>query len=158
VRRFFDVLSRIDMVFKEYRAPFRGKTSLVNFFWGSFDLALTRYSGRAVEPPAGAGVIMREGADAEVICSGFWPGSARGPAPNFFGYAAPPPPGIEKESVRPAAAHWDPAIKEFLLPYDDVRKAASPRRSILEFCESVYEAGARLGRWPESLLAGQSDG
>ena len=152
VRRFFDVLSRIDIVFKEHRAPFRGKTSLVNFFWGTFDLALTRYSGRAVKPPAGAGVIMRKGADAEVICSGFWPGSARVPAPNFFGYAAPAPPGIEKEAVRPAGAHWDPAIKEFLLPYDEVRKAASPRREILDFCESVYAAGARLARWDEALI------
>ena len=152
VRRFFDVLSRIDMAFKEHRAPFRGKTSLVNFFWGTFDMALTRYSGRSVEPPANAGVIMRKGADAEVICTGFWPGNAKVPAPNFFGYAAPPPPGIEKESMRPAAAHWDPAIREFLLPYDDIRQAHSPRLAILEFCESVYEAGARLGRWPEGLL------
>jgi Family of unknown function (DUF5996) len=153
VRRFFDVLSRIDIVFKEHRAQFRGKTSLVNFFWGSFDLALTRYSGRAVRPRENAGVIERKGGDAEVICAGFWPGSARVPAPNFFGYAAPAPAGIEKETLRPEAAHWDAAIKEFLLPYDDVRRAASPRREILDFCESVYAAGARLGRWPEGLSA-----
>jgi len=152
VTRFFDVLSRIDIVFKEYRAPFRGKTSLVNFFWGSFDLALTRYSGRAVKPRQNAGVIERKGGDAEVICAGFWPGNARVPAPNFFGYAAPAPSGIEKEAVRPAGARWDPAIKEFLLPYDDVRKAAYPRQEILDFCESVYSAAARLGHWDEGLI------
>jgi hypothetical protein len=151
VTRFFDVLSRIDIVLKEYRAPFRGKTSLVNFFWGTFDLALLRYSGRAVTPRAAAGVIERKGGDAEVICAGFWPGSARVPAPNFFGYAAPAPAGIEKETLRPGGAHWDAAIKEFLLPYDDVRRAASPRREILDFCESLYAAGARLARWPEAL-------
>ena len=152
VSRFFDVVSRIDIVLKEYRAPFRGKTSPVNFFWGSFDLALTRYSGRAVKARQDAGVIERKGGDAEVICVGFWPGNARVPAPNFFGYAAPPPPGIEKEKVRPAGAHWDPAIREFLLPYDDVRGATSPRQAILDFCESVFAAGARLGKWDGRLL------
>ena len=153
VRRFFDLLARIDIVFREFRAPFRGKTSLVNFFWGTFDLALTRYSGRSAQPPANSGVIMRKGADAEVICVGFWPGNAKVPAPNFFGYAWPAPEGIEKETLRPESAHWDPAIREFLLPYDDVRRAASPRQAILDFCESVYSAGARLARWDGDLLA-----
>jgi hypothetical protein len=150
--RFFRVLSEIDLVFKEHRSRFRGKTSLVNFFWGTFDLALTRYSGRAIEPPSNAGVIARRGADAEVICSGFWPGNAQVPAPSFFGYAAPAPAGIEKETVRPEGARWNPAVREFLLPYEDVRRAASPREAILEFCESVYAAGSRLGRWDKSLL------
>ena len=154
--RFFHVLSQIDLVFKEHRSRFRGKTSLVNFFWGTFDLALTRYSGRAVEPPLNAGIIMRRGADAEVICTGFWPGNAQVPAPTLFGYAAPAPAGIEKEAVRPAGAFWDPSIKEFLLPYDDVRKAPSPRDTILEFCESVYAVGARLGRWDEGLVFDQA--
>jgi uncharacterized protein DUF5996 len=153
--RFFRALSRIDLVFKEHRARFRGKTSLVNFFWGTFDLALTRYSGRAVEPPLYAGVIGRRGGDAEVICVGFWPGNAKVPAPNFFGYAAPAPAGIEKEILRPASAHWDPTIREFLLPYDDVRSSASPREAILEFCDTVYAAGARLGRWDKDLLVDQ---
>jgi hypothetical protein len=150
--RFFQVLSRVDLVFKEHRSRFRGKTSLVSFFWGTFDLALLRYSGRAVEPPKNGGIIMRRGADAEVICTGFWPGNDQVPAPTFFGYTSPPPPGIETERLRPAGAHWDPSIKEFLLPYDEVRKAASPRVAILEFCESVYAAGARLAHWDERLL------
>lgn len=153
VTRFFKALSQIDLVFREHRAKFRGKTSLVNFFWGTFDLALTRYSGRSVEPPGNAGVIMRRGGDAEVICVGFWPGNSRRPSPNFFGYAAPAPAGIEKERVRPAGADWDSSIGEFLLPYDDVRSASSPRGALLQFCESVYAAGAKLAGWDESLLA-----
>ena len=150
--RFFRVLSQVDLVFKEHRSRFRGKASPVSFFWGTFDLALLRYSGRAVEPPKSGGIIMRRGADAEVICAGFWPGNEQVPAPTFFGYVAPPPPGIEKERPRPAGAHWDPAIREFLLPYDEVRKAPSPRVAIVEFCESVYAAGARLASWDKNLL------
>jgi hypothetical protein len=150
--RFFHVLSGIDMVFKEHRSRFRGKTSLVNFFWGTFDLALLRYSGRALEPPVNGGVIMRRGADAEVICVGFWPGNAQVRAPTFFGYSFPAPAGIEKEAVRPTHAHWDPAAREFLLPYDDVRRAQSPSRALLDFCESVYDVGARLGRWDKDLV------
>ena len=150
--RFFQVLSPIDLVFKEHRSRFRGKTSLVNFFWGTFDLALSRYSGRAVEPPANAGIIARLGGDAEVICTGFWPGNEQVQAPAFFGYAFPAPTGIEMEAVRPAGARWDPVVREFLLPYDEVRSTLSPREAILEFCESVYAVGARLGRWDGSLV------
>ncbi len=152
VTRFFDALSQIDLVLKEHRATFRGKTSLVNFFWGTFDLAMTRYSGRSLEPPSSGGVIRRRGADAEVICVGFWPGNSRVPAPHFFGYAAPQPAGIEKEPIRPQGAHWDPTIREFLLPYDEVRSAASPRAALLEFCESVYTAGATLADWDKTLV------
>jgi hypothetical protein len=154
--QFFRVLSQIDLVFKEYRSRFRGKTSLVNFFWGTFDLSLTRYSGRAVEPPKDAGIIVRRGGDAEVICVGFWPGNVQVPAPSFFGYAWPAPKGLEKEPVRPAGAHWDPDVREFLLPYDEVRKAGSPRQAILDFCDSVYEVGARVARWDERLVIEQS--
>ena len=150
--RFFHVLSEIDLVFKEHRAHFRGKTSLVHFFWGTFDLALTRYSGRPAEPPASAGRIYRLSADAELICVGFWPGNAQVPQPAFFGYVYPKPPGIEREPIRPAAAHWDPAAAEFLLSYDDVRRASTPRDAVLEFCESVYAAGARLARWDAGLV------
>jgi len=152
--RFFNVLSAVDLVLKEHRARFRGKTSLVNFFWGTFDLAMTRYSGRAVEPPADADVIYRLGADAEVICVGFWPGNATVPMPAFFGYAYPSPAGMEAERLEPSAARWEPALREFLLPYDDVRRAGSPRDAILEFCESVYAAGARLAQWDPALVIG----
>jgi hypothetical protein len=149
--RFFHVLSGIDLVFKEHRARFRGKTSPVNFFWGTFDLALTRYSGRAIEPPANEGIIRRLSGDAEVICVGFWPGNDRLPIPAFFGYAYPSPPGLEEEQLQPSAARWDPAAGEFILPYDDVRRSASPREAILEFCESLYAAGSRLARWDPAL-------
>lgn len=150
--RFFQVLSGIDLVLKEHRSRFRGKTSLVNFFWGTFDLALTRYSGRAVDPPADAGIIRRLGGDAEVLCVGFWPGNDRLPAPAFYGYGYPSPPGLELEKLKPSAAQWDPAAGEFILPYDDVRRTGSPREAILEFSESVYAAGSRLARWDPSLV------
>lgn len=150
--RFFRVLSATDLALKEHRARFRGKTSPVSFFWGTFDLALSRYSGRAVEPPAHAGVIRRLGGDAEVICVGFWPGNARVPMPAFFGYTYPGLPGMEEERLRPAAARWDPAVGEFLLPYEDVRRSASPRDAILDFCESLYAAGARRARWDPGLV------
>ena len=149
--RFFQVLSHIDLVLKEYRARFRGKTSLVNFFWGTFDLVVTRYSGRAVEPPQGAGIIHRLSGDAEVICAGFWPGNAQVPAPTFFGYAYPKPPGMETEGLNPASARWSPEVGEFLLPYDDVRQSSSPADAILEFCESLYSAAARLAQWDPTL-------
>ena len=150
--RFFSVLSAIDLVLKEHRARFRGKTSLVSFFWGTFDLVLTRYSGRSVEPPAEAGIIRRLGGDAEIACAGFWPGNAQVSAPTFFGYVYPRPEGIESERLAPDAAHWDPRVGEFLLPYDDLRRASSPRDAILDFCESLYAAGARLGRWDPGLV------
>ncbi len=152
--RFFHVLSNIDLVFKEHRSHFRGRTSLVQFFWGTFDLALNRYSGRPVAAPPKAGTINRLGGDAELICVGFWPGNPQVPQPAFFGYASPKPPGIEQEPVRPSAAHWDAPLGEFLLPYDDVRQASSPKDAILEFCESVYAAGARMTAWdPELVIA-----
>jgi len=153
--RFFQVLSRIDLVLKEHRAHFRGRTSPVHFFWGTFDLALARYSGRQVEPPANAGSIFRLGGDAELICVGFWPGNAGVPAPSFFGYAYPKPPAIEEEPVQPRAARWDAAAGEFLLPYDDVRRASSPKEEILEFCEAVYAAGSRLAGWDPGVLIGR---
>ncbi len=152
VTRFFHVLSGIDLVFKQHRANFCGRTSLVQFFWGTFDLALARYSGRPAQPPAGAGRIYRLGGDAELICVGFWPGNLKVPQPAFFGYPYPMLPGIEQESIRPSAAHWNPTVGEFLLPYDDVRRASSPEDAILEFGESVYAACARLADWDPALV------
>ena len=152
VSRFFQVLSRVDLVFKEHRAPFVGRTSLVHFFWGSFDLALTRFSGRRLAPPPGAGTIERYASDAEQICVGFWPGNEQHPEAAFFAYAAPKPAGIEAATIRPAAAAWNDQIGEFLLSYDAVREAPDSRRAILDFLESTYEAGAsRLG-WSSDLI------
>jgi hypothetical protein len=152
--RFFQVLSRIDLVLKRHRAAFRGRTSLVNFFWGTFDLSLTRYSGRRVEAPAGAGVIHRVSADAEAIAVGFWPGNTQVPMPAFFGYAYPKPDGLEAETIGPAGARWDERLGEFILPYEEVRSASPPQDALLEFCRSVYDASARLAGWDSTLVRG----
>jgi hypothetical protein len=154
--RFFHVLAQADLVLKEHRARFRGRTSPVHFFWGSFDLATTRYSGRPAEPPPGAGVIARRSEDAEQICAGFWPGSATFPEAAFYSYTYPKPDGIEEQRIGPPQAIWDPKLGEFALLYKDARKAASPRDAILDFCESTYAAGARLRDWDPALVVEQS--
>jgi hypothetical protein len=145
--RFLQVLLQADLVLKEHRSRFRGRASPVHFFWGTFDLANSRYSGRSVTPPSDAGYIERLGGDAEVACAGFWPGSERYPRAAFYAYTYPKPDGIEKE-----AAGWSAELGEFALPYDEVRNSASPRERILNFFESTYEAGARLGRWDPGLV------
>jgi hypothetical protein len=150
--RFWRVLSQVDLVLKAHRARFRGRTSPVQFFWGTFDLALVRFSGRAVEPPPGAGLLERVGGDAEQICAGFWPGHARFPRAAFFAYAYPKPDGIEEQTISPPDAGWNSDLGEFALEYDDLRKSASPRDAILQFCESTYAAGARLRGWDPTLL------
>jgi hypothetical protein len=146
--RFWRVLLQADLVLKEHRSRYRGRTSPVHFFWGSFDLANTRYSGRAATPPPGVGRMERLGGDAEVACAGFWPGNARYPRAAFYAYTYPKPDGIENET-----AGWSPELGEFALPYDDVRTSASPREAILRFFESTYEAGARLGDWDPTFVA-----
>ncbi|HEV3102509.1 MAG TPA: DUF5996 family protein [Candidatus Dormibacteraeota bacterium] len=150
--RFWRVLSRVDLVLKEHRARYRGRTSPVEFFWGSFDLAIVRFSGRAIDPPPGAGLLERVGGDAEQICAGFWPGHARFPRPAFFAYTYPKPDGIEEQAISPPNAGWNSDLGEFALEYDDVRKSASPRDAILQFCESTYAAGARLRGWDPTLV------
>jgi len=151
-RRFFQVLSMVDVVMKEHRASFRGRTTPVQFFWGTFDLALTRYSGRAIEPPLDAGVIRRFGGDAEVICAGWWPGDQRSPLPAFFAYGYPAPEGIERVTVRPRDAAWSQAAGEFLLPYDAVRSSGDPRQAIHEFLNSTFGGAARLMGWATELM------
>jgi hypothetical protein len=149
--RFWRALVSVDAVMKEHRAQFRGKTSPVQFFWGSFDLAYTRYSGRLLEPPADADVIMRYSHDAEQICAGFWPGNATSPEPAFFAYTFPSPAGIEDALVRPDAGGWHTELGEFLLPYAAVRTADDPRAVLLDFLESTYRAGATLAQWDPAL-------
>jgi len=150
-RRFFQVLSMVDVVMKEHRAAFRGRTTQVQFFWGTFDLALTRYSGRAVEPPSGAGIIRRLGGDAEVICAGWWAGDQRVKYPALFAYGYPAPDGIERVPVQPREAEWSSAAGEFLLPYDAVRSSREPRRAIHEFLNSTYRGAASLMGWSSEL-------
>lgn len=153
--RFWRVLSQVDLVMKEHRARFEGRTSPVHFFWGSFDLANTRFSGRSAAPPAGAGLLARRSEDAEQICAGFWPGDARFPRAAFYSYTYPKPEGIESTAIKPAEAGWNSELGEFALSYDDVRGSASPREAILQFFESTYAAGARLSGWDPGLVGGQ---
>jgi len=149
-KRFFHVLSQVDVVLKEHRSKFNGKAPPVHFFWGSFDLVGSRFSGRRVTPPPEAGTIERYGGDAEQICGGFWPGHPQFPRPAFFAYGYPKPDGIEGASIRPEGAGWDADIGEFLFPYDAMRAASDPRRALLDFLESTYDVcGQHMGWSPD---------
>ncbi len=151
-QRFWRVLVSADEVLKEFRSRFIGKASPVHFFWGSFDLAVTRFSGRRAPEREGADSITREAYSHEVISAGFWPGGGEVKDAAFYCYAAPEPSGFAQRPVRPQAAFYHPNLKEFLLMYDAVRGAASPSNTLLEFLESTYEAGADLGKWDRLAL------
>jgi Family of unknown function (DUF5996) len=151
-QRFWQVLLQTDRVLKKFRTAFLGKASPVHFFWGSFDLAVTRFSGRRAPPMPDADSITREGYSHEVSSVGWWPGDAATPYPAFYAYAAPEPAGFGQAPVRPAAAFYDRETGQFRLKYDEVRRAASPRQVLLEFCQTTYEAAATLGRWARADL------
>lgn len=148
--RLWRILLSTSMVFEEFRSRYMGKASPVHFFWGSFDLAYTRFSGR-VAPPR-KGVITSEAYSHECSSVGWWPGGGDVKGPAFYAYAAPPPPDYGRQRVRPEAAHYDDKLGEFILMYDDVRRAPSPREAILDFAQSAYEACANLGKWDRKLL------
>jgi hypothetical protein len=150
--RFWRILILCENIFQEFRAGFLGKSSPVHFFWGSFDLCVTRFSGRRAPERPGADSITREAYSHEVISAGFWPGGGDIKGPAFYAYAAPEPPGFSEQPVLPAAAFYHPQMKEFLLTYDDVRRADSPRKALLGFLRSTYEAGAKLGKWDREEL------
>ncbi len=156
--RFWRVLRSIEPVFERFRAGFRGKCSPVHFFWGSFDLAVTRFSGRRA-PPRGPSIIERDAYDEECISVGFWPGDAWNvlgePTVDalFYSYASPEPAGFAGERVRPGEARYSAGLKEFILPYEDIRRAHDPAVAILEFAQSTYDGGARLGGWDARALA-----
>jgi hypothetical protein len=157
VRRFFEALVQVDRVFKEFRTAFLGKATPVHLFWGSFDLAVTRFSGRpAPRHPGGVpglpDAVTREAYSHEVSSAGFWPGGSGVESAAFYSYAYPSPEGFGKAKVRPAAASFDAKLGEFLLPYDAVRKAPDPRSELMEFLRSTYEAAAELGRWDRGGL------
>jgi Family of unknown function (DUF5996) len=151
-QRFWHILVQTDTVLKRYRSPFLGKSSPVHFFWGGFDLALTVFSGRRAPERPGADRIMREGSSHEEISCGFWPGDERFPTPAFYSYTLPEPPGLKTTTIRPAAAFYSQELGEFVLRYDDVRRAFSPERALLEFFQSTYEAGATLAKWDREAL------
>jgi hypothetical protein len=148
--RFWHILVSSSKVMERFRAKFLGKCSPVHFFWGSFDLACTRFSGHPAPPRKGA--ISGRAYSHEVCSAGFWPGGAAIDGPAYYSYTIPPPAGIERQTIRPAAARWDPKLGEFILMYDDVRRAESPEQALYEFLESTYDAGASLGKWDRSLL------
>jgi hypothetical protein len=150
--RFWRILARIDLVLKEHRGRFRGRSSPVSFWWGTFDLSVARFSGRPVEPPLDWGIIRRVGGDAEEWSVGFWPGSAALHEPAFFAYAYPKPDGIEDAVIHPALAAWNPALGEFILPYDAVRRSSDPRQAILDFAESTFIAGTSWQRWDPAVV------
>jgi uncharacterized protein DUF5996 len=150
--RYWRLLARIDLVLKEHRGRFRGKVSPVSFWWGTFDLAVARFSGRPAQPPTGSGIIRRVGGDAEQACVGFWPGNEQFREPAFFAYTYPKPAGIEQVTIGPQGAGWNPSIGEFILPYESVRQSTDPRKAILDFAESTFQAGASRQRWDPALL------
>jgi hypothetical protein len=150
--RFWHILVWVDEVFKEFRAPFLGKASPVHFFWGSFDLAVTRFSGRKAPPRPGADPVTREAYSHEVSSAGFWPGGGNITGPAFYSYAAPEPDGFAAYKVQPPAAFYHPELKEFLLMYDDVRNAESPRDALMQFLQTTYDAAAMLGKWDRQAL------
>ena len=152
VNKFWRITVWVDQVFKEFRAGFIGKVSPVHFFWGSFDLAVTRFSGRPAPERPGADPITREAYSHEVSSAGFWPGGGDIKGPAFYSYAAPEPAGFAEQKVQPQAAFYHPQFKEFLLMYDDVRSAASPKVALMGFLESTYDAAANLGKWDRKAL------
>jgi hypothetical protein len=137
---------------ERYRTPFVGKSSPVNFWWGSFDLATARFSGRKAPPRKWPTRWMTLAADQEEALAGFWPGNARLPEPTFVAYTAPEPPGCRVAAIRPDAAFFHPELAEFVLPYDKVREADDPEQVILDFFNSTYESGASLAGWDRAAL------
>jgi hypothetical protein len=155
--RLLCALASIEPVFERFRACFVGKSSPVHFFWGSFDLAVTRFSGRKA-PPHPGGVpglpdrITREAYSHEVSSAGFWPGGVTEAAPIFYSYAYPEPDGFRKASVQPDAARFDTELGEFVLPYEAVRSSNDPEAALTAFLQSTYDAAANLAKWDREAL------
>jgi hypothetical protein len=156
VTRFWRALVQIDQVFTVFRSRFLGKASPVHFFWGSFDLAVTRFSGRSAPPPPSnpniPDFINREAYSHEVSSCGFWPGNGGFGRPAFYSYAYPAPAGFADAAIATPGAYYSKEIGEFILPYDAVREAEAPREILLDFLESTYQAAANLGNWDRAAL------
>jgi hypothetical protein len=156
--RFWRAAVKMDEVLKEFRSRFIGKVSPVHFFWGSFDLAVTRFSGRPAPPREGADLITREAYSHEVISHGWWPGSKDMEAA-FYSYTTPEPAGladaVSQGKILPAQTFYNSEMKEFFLLYDDVRKSTSPEKALMDFCQTTYEAGANLAGWDRAALERQ---
>lgn len=159
-QRFWRILVQSARVLDRFRTSFIGKCSPVHFFWGSFDLAVTRFSGRPASPlPSGSGSVPNMPASVvldayshEVSSAGFWPGGQGVDDPAFYSYAAPSPPGFDTAAVRSAQAFWSRDLNQYLLPYDAVRTAGEPEETLMEFLISTYEAAASAGNWDRAAL------
>jgi hypothetical protein len=156
-QRFWRALVQVDRVFKKFRAGFIGKASPVHFFWGSFDLAVTRFSGRPAprytgKVPGLSTAVMAEAYSHEVSSAGFWPGGGGIDHASFYSYAYPPPEGFKSAPVSPAGAYFDDKLGEFLLPYDEVRGAPDPEATLLSFLRSTYAAAADAAHWDREAL------
>ncbi len=159
VERFFDVLRQADRVLKEHRSRFLGKSSPSHFWWGAFDLACTRFSGRgAPQHPGGipnlADSVTREAYSHECISAGWWPGTPGGPVQDaaFYAYAYPEPAGCAEATVRPSAARYEQSLHEWILPYEEVARAGDPDAMVHEFLQSTYDIASRLGSWSDDLV------
>lgn len=162
VNRYWRVLVQVERVFEKFRAQFIGKSSPVHYFWGSADLAVTRFSGREA-PPHPGGVpnlpdwVAREAYSHEVSSAGFWAGGEQYPQAIFYSYAYPEPPRFSDALVSPSSAHYDASLREFVLPYEDVRSAPSPDAALLDFLQSTYKAAADLAGWDRRALERQTE-
>lgn len=159
--RFWRLLLSADRVLKRFRAGFVGKASPVHFFWGSFDLAVTRFSGRAAPPHPGgvphlADRVVRDAYSHEVSSCGFWPGNGGYGHAAFYSYAYPEPPGFAQREVEPLEAFYSPQLAEFLLPYDKMRRADDPEHELMTFLQATYRAAADLGQWDRAALERQA--
>ena len=161
VQRCWRIFVNADRALKEFRGRFVGKSSPVHFWWGSFDLACTRFSGRRAPPHPGGipnlpDYVTREGYSHECISAGWWPGSGPIAEPAFYAYAYPEPPGCSDAPLAPAGARYDGTMHEWILPYDAVRNAAEPHVAVMEFLQSTYDAAAKLGNWNRRELEAAS--
>jgi hypothetical protein len=152
VTTYFAAATHAALVLAALRAPYRGRSSPVNAWWGTFDLAVSLYSGRSVAPPSDD-FIMRNSANAEQIEVGWWPGDHRYPRPAFFAFASPAPPGFENATPLPAAARWDSALGEYILDWDDVRTMPDPRRTAVDFGRSIIGYACAACGWDPGLAA-----
>jgi len=152
VAAYFTAAGRAAMVLTEFRAPYRGRSTPVNAWWGSFDVAVSLFSGQPAEPPS-PDFIMRNAMDAQEVAVGWWPGDPRHPAAAFYAYAHPAPSSFADGAVEPAAAHWDGALGEYLLNWDDVRASPDPQAVALEFAQSAFTYACNVCQWDRILVA-----
>ncbi|HTD53742.1 MAG TPA: DUF5996 family protein [Silvibacterium sp.] len=151
-QRFWRILMHATTLFQRFSSGFIGKISPVHFFWGSFDLAVTRFSGRRAPERPGADPVTREAYSHEVISAGFWPGNGGFGEAAFYCYAAPVPDGLAEKKAKPDAAYWDTSLGEFILKYDDLRREPSPDNALLEFLSSTYVIAAEAAKWDRASL------